>query len=137
MIRTQLIALAAALAAVVSGCGALNGGQPPPPPITQPAGVLSPAAAVRAALDRLPVAPEGSMTGYDRDRFGQPWKDTDHNGCDQRSDVLLRDAGSAARDERRRCKVVAISLLDPYTGKRLDRVSDIQIPRTVPEADSP
>lgn len=127
MIRTQLVALAAA----VSGCAALNGDQPPPPAITRPAEMLSPAAEERAALGRLPVAPEGAMTGYTRARFGQPWADTDHNGCDQRSDVLLRDAGSAARDEQRPCKVVAISLLDPYTGRRIDKVSDIQIDHVV------
>lgn len=120
----------AALFAVVSACTALNGGQLSPT-IPQPAGVLSPAVEARAALDRLPVATEGTMAGYTRDRFGQPWRDTDHNGCDQRSDVLLRDAGSAARDEKRPCKVVAISLLDPYTGRRLDNVSDIQIDHVV------
>jgi hypothetical protein len=77
------------------------------------------------------VAPDGPMTGYTRVRFGQPWKDTDHNGCDQRSDVLIRDAGSAARDEKRPCQVVAISLLDPYTGERLIEVSKIQIDHVV------
>jgi hypothetical protein len=28
---------------------------------------------------------------YDRDEFGPAWKDTDHNGCDNRSDVMRRD----------------------------------------------
>jgi Protein of unknown function (DUF1524) len=29
--------------------------------------------------------------GYKRSLFGQPWSDVDHNGCDQRNDVLRRD----------------------------------------------
>jgi hypothetical protein len=29
--------------------------------------------------------------GYSRDEFGQGWADVDHNGCDQRNDVLRRD----------------------------------------------
>jgi hypothetical protein len=124
------IAVTSVLVTVVAACGALNGGQPSPP-VDQPAGVLSPTSETRAALARLPVAPATGMAGYTRDRFGQPWKDTDHNGCDQRSDVLLRDAGSAARDEKRPCKVVAITLLDPYTGRRIDKVSDIQIDHVV------
>lgn len=82
-------------------------------------------------LDRLIVAPDGAMAGYTRARFGQPWKDTDHSGCDQRSDVLIRDAGSSARDEKQRCRVVAISLVDPYSGERLTELSQIQIDHVV------
>jgi hypothetical protein len=104
----------------------------PPEPIA-PSSTTTPVALV-SALDRLVVAPEIAAPGYSRDRFGQPWKDTDRNGCDQRSDVLARDAGSAARDERRPCKVVAISLVDPYTGRELNKLSDIQIDHVVPLA---
>jgi hypothetical protein len=82
-------------------------------------------------LDRLIVAPDGPMAGYARARFGQPWKDTDRNGCNQREDVLVRDAGSVARDEKRRCQVIAISLLDPYTGETLTEVSKIQVDHVV------
>ena len=82
-------------------------------------------------LDALTVRPDGPMAGYDRARFGVPWKDTDHNGCDQRNDVLVHDAGSVAKDERRPCQVVAISLTDPYTGETLIKLSDIQIDHVV------
>lgn len=71
------------------------------------------------------------MIGYSRARFGQPWKDVDGNGCDQRSDVLVRDAGIAERDARRPCKVVAIALPDPYTGQVLDDLADIEIDHVV------
>jgi hypothetical protein len=30
------------------------------------------------------------MTGYDRDKFGSPWADTDTNGCDTRVISMLR-----------------------------------------------
>lgn len=82
-------------------------------------------------LDALTVAPDGPMTGYSRARFGVPWRDTDHNGCDQRNDVLLRDAGSAGHDERHRCIVNAISLVDPYSGERLTELDKIQIDHVV------
>lgn len=90
-----------------------------------------PPAIQASPLDALKVAPDGPMAGYARARFGQPWRDTDHNGCDQRSDVLTRDAGSAAKDEKRPCQVVAISLTDPYTGETLTKLSDIQIDHVV------
>lgn len=87
-----------------------------------------------ATLQRLTVAPAGPLIGYSRDAFGQPWKDTDGNGCDQRSDVLIRDAATVSRDPKRRCKVIAITLVDPYTGKQLDSTTKIQIDHVVPLA---
>lgn len=111
---------------LISSCGAdqPQGPHPFTPLPSVPSSSPSP-------LGKLTVAPAGPMVGYTRERFGQPWKDTDHNGCDQRSDVLLRDAGSAARDEKRRCQVVAISLVDPYSGERLTELSKIQIDHVV------
>src|SRR4051794_22703726 len=52
-----------------------------------------PAWATRAVklLADLPVKQPASMTGYSRKRFGQPWKDTDANGCDTRDDILRLD----------------------------------------------
>ena len=52
----------------------------------------TPAAGTAAALlDTLPVKGRAPRTGYDRERFGQAWADTDRNGCDTRNDVLRRD----------------------------------------------
>lgn len=85
-------------------------------------------------LDDLRVAGPGSMSGYERERFGQRWKDTDHNGCDQRNDVLARDLDGIER--RGRCVVVAGRLDDPYTGKNItfskSRATEVQIDHIYP-----
>lgn len=67
-----------------------------------------------ATLARLPVAAEDRAAPYDRAAFGQPWKDTDRNGCDQRNDVLARDLTNVVKAGS--CVVVAGDLRDPYTG---------------------
>lgn len=127
MCRALAILLAATLA--VSGCGSAPHPQYEPVP---PAGVLNMVPATIEVWKRLVVAPGGPMDGYDRKRFGRPWYDTDHNGCDQRSDVLARDAARTTRDPKRHCQITAIELLDPYTGERLTRTIDIQIDHVVP-----
>lgn len=72
--------------------------------------------ALAAARD-LVVKGRAPKTGYDRDRFGSGWTDTDHNSCSTREDVLRRDlrpvtvlAGTGG------CDVIAGTLADPYTG---------------------
>lgn len=69
-------------------------------------------------VDRNPKVPE-----YRRDEFGPRWKDVDGNGCNQRDDVLLRDAipGTVKTQWQGRCPhdVLAGSWKDPYTGKTL------------------
>ena len=68
-----------------------------------------------AALAALPVRGKAPMTGYDRTGdFGQAWLDVDRNGCDTRDDVLLRDLRV---DRRTACRVLAGTLVDPYTRK--------------------
>jgi hypothetical protein len=89
-----------------------------------PAGTLDPAAAV-TALAALPVAAKTSLNGYERGCgqgqgcvFGPAWADVDHNGCDQRNDVLHRDLTQVqVRPGTHDCVVVAGVLDDPYTGK--------------------
>lgn len=85
---------------------------------------------------------------YVRAAFGESWSDTDGNGCNQRDDVLLRDAvpdtvtvadqGSCDHD------VLAGRWVDPYTGASLvfDDLKDphqaeaIQIDHVVPLAEA-
>lgn len=67
-----------------------------------------------ATLDQLPVKGRAPRTGYSREEFGQRWKDTDHNGCDQRNDVLARDLENAVAPAG--CAVESGVLHDPYTG---------------------
>ena len=56
-------------------------------------------------------------TGYSRDQFGPAWADTDHNGCDQRNQVLARDlTGVRFKQATRPCVVLSGTLRDPYTG---------------------
>ncbi|GAA2118889.1 HNH endonuclease family protein [Actinomadura alba] len=85
-------------------------------------------------LDDLRVTGAGDMSGYERDRFGQRWKDTDRNGCDQRNDVLARDLDGV--EKRGRCVVVAGRLDDPYTGKDISfsksRATEVQIDHIYP-----
>jgi hypothetical protein len=67
-----------------------------------------------AALAALPVKGRAPKTGYDRAQFGPAWADTDHDGCDQRNQVLGRDLTGVIK--RGRCVVLSGSLHDPYTG---------------------
>jgi hypothetical protein len=68
-------------------------------------------------LAGLEVKGRAPMTGYDRDRFGAAWLDTDRNGCDTRNDMLTRDLERRRYDPKTRgCVVVAGVLDDPFTG---------------------
>jgi hypothetical protein len=70
-----------------------------------------------AAAESLPVKGRAPRTGYDRDRFGTPWADTDSNRCDTRDDILKRDL-EQVRFSDGRCKVASGTLdPDPYTGQ--------------------
>src|SRR6478752_6063103 len=66
-----------------------------------------------AALATLPVKGRAPKTGYARAQFGPAWADTDHDGCDQRNQVLGRDLTAVVK--RGRCVVVTGLLHDPYT----------------------
>ena len=102
-----------------------------------PAGTLDPAAA-SAALAALPVAEKTSLAGYERGCgegegcvFGPAWADVDHNGCDQRNDVLHRDlTAGQVREGTHDCVVVAGVLDDPYTGQtvRFDKADAAEVP---------
>lgn len=87
-------------------------------------------------LDGLKVSSERNAGSYERDKFGQRWKDTDRNGCDQRNDVLARDLDEVRKQGR--CVVVAGTLHDPYTGKditfRKADAADVQIDHIYPLA---
>jgi hypothetical protein len=119
----RLTALAL-LALVASGCGApIVSVAAPDPATTGPAapasGPAAPASGTAAdALRTLSVKGRAPMTGYSRDQFGPAWADTDHNGCDQRNQVLARDMTNVEfKPGTHNCVVVAGRLSDPYTGK--------------------
>jgi len=110
-----------------------------------PAGTLDPTAAA-TALVALPVAGKTSLDGYERGCgdgegcvFGPAWADIDHNGCDQRNDVLHRDLTVVqVRAGTHDCVVVAGVLDDPYTGQSVPfakvDASEVPIDHVVPLA---
>ncbi|PFG16117.1 uncharacterized protein DUF1524 [Propionicimonas paludicola] len=79
-------------------------------------------AAARAALPALQVRePRRGNADYRRIAFGPAWTDTDHNGCNQRDDVLLRDVARSAPyrvGTQRGCDhdLLAGTWIDPYSG---------------------
>ncbi|MGW0533558.1 HNH endonuclease family protein [Streptomyces sp. NPDC003032] len=85
------------------------------------AGPDAKAGSALAAVDTLTVKGRAPRTGYDRDRFGSAWADTDSNGCPTRDDILKRDLKDVTyRDSYRGkdCQVATGTLApDPYTGK--------------------
>ncbi|TQM37698.1 uncharacterized protein DUF1524 [Pseudonocardia cypriaca] len=90
------------------------------------------------ALAALPVKGRAPLTGYDRDQFGQSWRDIDRNGCDQRNDVLARDLTDVEyKSGTRDCVVQSGTLADPYTGRTIpfrrgqDTSDDVQIDHVV------
>jgi hypothetical protein len=102
--------------------------------------------ATLAQLTQVDRSPE--LPAYSRDAFGVRWKDTDGNGCNQRDDVLLRDAvpGSTVVAQQGRCDhdVLAGTWHDPFTGrvhqltdmKDLGQAQTVQIDHVVPLAEA-
>jgi hypothetical protein len=95
--------------------------------VDQAAVAVGPAPAATApgdaasALADLPVKGRAPKTGYDRDVFGPAWADVDHDGCDQRNQVLGRDMkGETFKPGTHDCVVLTGTLNDPYTGKRIE-----------------
>lgn len=123
MLRPTLLpaVLSAVLPAVLLTLAAcsITGVEPTLTPL--PAGTPRQATRQLDALEVGPRAPSGVR--YDRDAFGTAWADTDGNGCNQRDDVLLRDAepDSVTVAVQGACEhdVLAGTWVDPYTGRTL------------------
>lgn len=80
----------------------------------------APAGSALAALRDVAVRGRAPHTGYRREQFGPAWADVDRNGCDTRDDILRRDLTLIrVRASTRGCVVVAGTLADPDTGKRI------------------
>ena len=137
---------------VLTSCGLL-------PPAEQaaggaPTGVLDDASAedaiaaappdsALAALAEVEVRGRAPQTGYERERFGDGWVDTDRNGCDTRNDVLARDlTGETFRPGTNDCVVLSGTLADPYSGRTIefrrgeDTSDDVQIDHVVALSDA-
>lgn len=141
-VRTALLSAALATLAL-TGCEATldatsDSTNDASPEAVQTAGqaVKGPAGSALAALAKIPIKGRAASTGYSRDEFGTAWKDTDHNGCDQRNDVLRRDlTAETFRPKTHGCVVITGTLVDPYTGKtiafRKQNASAVQIDHLV------
>jgi hypothetical protein len=71
-------------------------------------------------LATITVKGRAPQTGYSRDEFGPAWSDTDHNGCDQRNDVLRRDlTAETIKPGTHGCIVLTGTLVDKYTGQTI------------------
>ncbi|MDO4019618.1 HNH endonuclease family protein [Clavibacter michiganensis] len=97
------------------------------------------AAAVRSLVDKLPADTHARTPAYDRAAYGPSWADTDHNGCDQRNDVLARDLTAVTYTKADPgCTVATGHLADVYTGRSIDFTSGkttsaaVQIDHLVP-----
>ena len=80
----------------------------------------------KAQLAKLTVKAAAPMTGYDRDKFGEPWADVDHNGCDTRNDILKRDLIKEVFKAGSSCIVQTGTLNDSYTGKIIKFVRGVK-----------
>lgn len=105
------------------------------PPLPEPAGTLTPDAALDA-LDSLPLREAGERGDYERDAFGQSWKDVEDNGCGQRDDILTRDLVEAAVRLGSACVIVSGTLTDPWSGEVVlfakAEASEVQVDHVLP-----
>lgn len=130
-----------ALGGLLAGCdlGAPAGTAPAPGQHARVA--AGPPGSARTLLATLPVKGRAPKTGYDRDRFGPAWTDTDRNGCDTRNDILARDlTGETFRAGTHDCVVLTGRLVDPYTGRTITftkaQASAVQIDHVVALSDA-
>ncbi|TYP89895.1 GmrSD restriction endonuclease domain-containing protein [Blastococcus xanthinilyticus] len=133
------------LASAPAGCGELDpaGSSGAPQPAAATAGGTPVAGSALAALDGVAVKGRAPRTGYERDRFGDGWVDTDRNGCDTRNDILARDlTGETFRPGTRDCVVLTGTLADPYSGRTIEfrrgegTSDDVQIDHVVALSDA-
>lgn len=137
--RAAVAALALAVPVAAAGCEGsvgLSGTGSPAPSQNGTKPSSGDESRARADLAGLRIAAEGDGDGYERDKFGTRWKDIDHNGCDQRNDVLARDLSDV--EKKGDCVVVAGRLRDPYSGKAITfakkDASEVQIDHVYPLA---
>jgi hypothetical protein len=90
---------------------------------------------VEAMLLQLTVAPEGTRTGYSRDRF-KHWIDADGDGCDTRQEVLIDESLVPATSEETRCFTIAGQWLSLYDGRTFLVPGGLDIDHMVPLAEA-
>ncbi|TIC88788.1 HNH endonuclease [Nocardioides sp. GY 10113] len=148
-VRVILVAAGAgvALTTYAGGCSTSEPGTPGSATTPVPAATRTEAAAHLDGLGRVDRHPR-ELPDYRREAFGRAWADLDGNGCNQRDDVLVRDAvrGTTTVAPQGSCDhdVLAGTWIDPYTGatlvlddlKDLRQAQAIQIDHVVPLAEA-
>ncbi|WP_019855146.1 HNH endonuclease family protein [Actinopolyspora mortivallis] len=86
----------------------------------------------RQQLGELAVRSEGSMDGYDRDRF--PHWSRQSGSCDTRETVLKRDGSGVSVGED--CYPTSGSWYSVYDGRWVDEPAEVHIDHVVPLAES-
>lgn len=99
------------------------------PAAAEPPGIPDPATA-KTQLGKLAVAPEGSMDGYDRDKF--PHWDEGPKGCNTRESVLKRDGEDVKVGSD--CYPTSGTWTSAYDGAKWTKASDLDIDHVVPLA---
>ncbi|WP_205856698.1 HNH endonuclease family protein [Phytoactinopolyspora endophytica] len=89
-------------------------------------------ATAQAELNALTVAPEGSTSGYSRDKF--PHWDTVSGSCNAREQVLKRDGIDVAVNGD--CYPTSGRWYSPYDGVTVHSPSDVDIDHVVPLAEA-
>ena len=119
--RRAAVVVALALAATLTGCVDVDLTESGAPAQVAPHSGPPVAGSASAALDRIEVKGRAARTGYERNRFGDGWVDTDRNGCDTRNDVLARDlTGETFVPGTRNCVVLTGTLADTYSGRVIE-----------------
>jgi len=99
------------------------------PASAAPPGIPSESTA-RTELYNLTVAPDGSSSGYSRDKF--PHWITISGSCDTRETVLKRDGTNVVTNSS--CSATSGSWYSPYDGATWHAASDVDIDHVVPLA---
>jgi len=99
------------------------------PALAAPEKIPSPADA-RSKLSALTVRPDGSMTGYSRDKF--PHWSTVSGTCNTREVVLKRDGTNVVTNSS--CAATSGRWFSPYDGATWTAASDVDIDHIVPLA---
>jgi uncharacterized protein DUF1524 len=86
----------------------------------------------QSELGQLTVAPDGSMDGYDRDKFPH-WHDVD-DACNTREAVLKRDGDNVEVGSD--CYPTSGTWTSPYDGETWSAPADVDIDHMVPLADA-
>lgn len=99
------------------------------PVMAEPPGIPDSDSA-RGLLNEVEVAPEGSMDGYDRDKF--PHWNEGPNNCNTRESVLERDGDNVEVGDD--CYPTSGEWFSPYDGETWSEPSDVDIDHVVPLA---